>query len=180
MIDSDEAGKRLTGLPAATGPKLAAIARDALGAERQKGKLDPRCPGIVIGWSRGGEGALTLAASPASPIKAAIVFYPSVRGQRVPYAQSQPVLALEGDRDTLAPVASIRKLMDTRAPGAPPFELVVFPGAKHRFDVARPTDNPAQTRLEPDYDPEATAASHAAIARFLKAHEITTAGCALD
>lgn len=177
---------RATGqVPAAKGkpgPKIAAIVADALADAREQRRMDMRCPGVAIGWSRGGEGALTLASAEErgmTGVKAAIVYYPSVRGQERPWRQLHPVIALQGDADGIAPAASLRKLADGRQPTAMPFEIHLYPGAKHRFDVAHPVDDPAG-KTPADFDAHAHADALAAIGAFLDKYTIATGGCALD
>jgi dienelactone hydrolase len=183
VIDDDQAAKRVKA-SGNTGAKLAALAKDALADARDKGRMDMRCPGIVVGWSRGGEGALTLASTAEggkTGIKAAIGYYPSVRGQPQPWPQLHPVLALQGTADTLAPAASLQKLAATRTPQSILFTIKLFTNARHRFDVTRPGDQSYDPGVMPkDHDPVASSVAFMEITSFLKAQGISGQSCALD
>jgi dienelactone hydrolase len=182
VVDYARATAQVPAAKGKTGPKIAAIVADALADAREQQRMDMRCPGVAIGWSRGGEGALTLASAEErgmTGVKAAIVYYPSVRGQERPWRQLHPVLALQGEADGIAPAASLRKLADGRQPATMPFEIHLYPGAKHRFDVAHPVDNPAG-KAPADFDARAHADALAAIASFLDKYAIGKGGCALD
>lgn len=183
IVDDDAALKRLkpTG---STGEKRAAIALDALAALRGAGHFDMRCPGVAVGWSRGGEGALTLASDRRgidSGFRAAIVFYPSVGGQPTPWPQRMAVLALQGADDGIAPARKLAALAEGRVKNDEhPFMIKLYLGARHRFDVAHPTDDPANGRIERDYDAKAHADALNAIDAFLKEQAISGESCALD
>jgi len=183
IVDDDVAIERLTPT-GSTGEKRAAVAIDALKRLRAQGRFDMRCPGIVVGWSRGGEGALTLASSAGgtdSGIRAAIVYYPSVRGQPSPWPQRMPVLALQGSGDGIAPSKKLEALAAGRVRNDEyPFIVRLYPGAKHRFDVAHPVDDPASPKIEKDFDARAHADALAAIDAFLTDRAISGASCALD
>lgn len=183
VVDDDAALKRL-GPSGSAGEKRAAVAVDALAKLRAAGRFDMRCPGLVVGWSRGGEGALTLASSASgtdSGIRAAIVYYPSVGGQPSPWPQRMPVLALQGSADGIAPAKKLEALVAGRVKNEEyPFVVKLYPGAKHRFDVARPVDDPATQKIEKDFDAKAHADALAAIDSFLSERAISGASCALD
>lgn len=183
VIDDDAALKRL-GPSGSAGEKRAAIAVDALARLRADGRFGMRCPGLVVGWSRGGEGALTLASSQSgtdSGIRAAIVYYPSVGGQPSPWPQRMPVLALQGTGDGIAPAKKLEALVAGRIRNPEyPFAIKLYPGAKHRFDVAHPTDDPARTAIEKDFDAAAHSDALAAIDAFLRERAIAGESCALD
>lgn len=183
VVDDDAALKRLDPSGSA-GEKRAAIAVDALRRLREQDRFDTRCPGLVIGWSRGGEGALTLASSARgtdSGIRAAIVYYPSVGGQPSPWPQHMPVLALQGTADGIAPAKKLETLVANRAENhAYPFVVKLYSGAKHRFDVAHPVDDPASAKIEKDFDAKAHADALAAIDAFLSEQAIGGTSCALD
>jgi dienelactone hydrolase len=183
IIDYDAAMKRVA-TTGGIGPRIVTIVTDALADARADGRMDMRCSGLVIGWSRGGEGALTLASvdeGGRTGIKAAIVYYPSVRGQPQPFRQLHPVLALQGAGDSTAPAAKLQKLAANRQPSDIEFELRLFPGAKHRFDVARDINHPETANpVQDDYDPKAAAEALGAISGFLDRHDIGPGGCALD
>lgn len=183
LVDDDAALKRLKP-PGSTGEKRAAIALDALAKLRANGRFDMRCPGVAVGWSRGGEGALTLAANrsgPDSGFRAAIVYYPSVGGQASPWPQTMAVLALQGAGDSVAPAAKLAALAAGRVKhDEHPFTIKLYPGAKHRFDVRYATDDPANGKQEKDFDAAAHADGLSAIDAFLKERGISGASCALD
>ena len=182
VIDYDRAAKKI-GAKGNTGEQLAAIARDALSEYRSGGRMDMRCPGVAVGWSRGGEGALTLASAAeagATGIKAAIVYYPSVRGQPKPYPQLHPILALQGTSDKLAPHENLQKLADSRADKTLTFQIELYTGAGHRFDLARPIENPGSTETPKDYVPAAAEAARQSIVTFLNAQGIAGSSCGLD
>lgn len=183
IIDDDFALDRLNPTGSA-GEKRAAIAVDALRRLREQGRFDMRCPGLVVGWSRGGEGALTLASSASgtdSGIRAAIVYYPSVGGQPAPWPQRMPVLALQGASDATAPAKKLEALAANRIQNPEyPFTIKLYPGAKHRFDVAHPTDHPDSPVVEKDFDAKAHADALAAIDAFLTDRAISGESCALD
>lgn len=183
IIDDDVALKRLSPTGSA-GEKRAAIAVDALRRLRAQGRFDMRCPGLVVGWSRGGEGALTLASSGSgtdSGIRAAIVYYPSVGGQPSPWPQRMAVLALQGTGDRIAPANKLEALAAGRTKNDEhPFVIKLYPGARHRFDVAHPVDDPAGPKIEKDFDAQAHADALAAIDAFLTERAISGARCALD
>ena len=144
--------------------------------------MDARCPGVVIGWSRGAEGALTLASTEKGPkagLKAAVVYYPSVRGQERPWHQRFPVLALQGTGDQTAPAGSLLKLVASRQAKDVAFDVHLYDGAHHRFDVAHPVDNPTG-KAPGDYDAKASTEALATIDTFLEMQGIRTGGCALD
>lgn len=182
VVDYDAAAPQVPAAKGATGPKIAAIVSDALADAREQGRMDMRCPGTVVGWSRGGEGALTLAGKAEggmTGIKLAIVYYPSVRGQPKPYPQLHPVLALQGMADGTAPRKSLDALAASRAADAPEFNVQVYQGAKHRFDVAHPSDDP-KGPTPSDYNGNAARLALEAIGPTLEKYGITAGGCALD
>jgi len=182
VIDYDRAAKKI-GAKGKTGEKLAAIARDALADYRSKDRMDVRCPGLAVGWSRGGEGALTLASAAeggTTGVKAAIVYYPSVRGQSKPYVQLHPILALQGDSDALAPHVKLQELAESRTDKTIVFQIELYPGAGHRFDLAKPIENPSSAETPKDYAPAAAEAARKSIETFLNAQGIAGSSCALD
>ena len=79
-----------------------------------------------------------------------------------------------GDRRELAP----KEAQHTgRVPTELEFEVRLYPGARHRFDVAHPVDNPTG-KTPGDFDANASADALAAIASFLDRQAISTAQCA--
>lgn len=182
VVDYAKAASQVPAAKGKTGPKIAAIVSDALADAREQRRMDMRCPGVAIGWSRGAEGALTLASAEEggrTGVKAAIVYYPSVRGQERPWRQLHPVIALQGEADGIAPAVSLKALVAGRAPARMEFEVHLYAGARHRFDVAHPVDNP-RGKTPGDFDAQAHAKALAAIAAFLDRHSSGTGGCALD
>jgi dienelactone hydrolase len=182
IIDYDAAAAKVPAARGKTGPKIAAIILDALADSRDRSRMDGRCPGLVIGWSRGAEGALTLASTEQGPkagIKAAVVYYPSVRGQERPWHQRIPVLALQGTGDQIAPAGSLLKLVESREANGAIFDVHLYEGAHHRFDVAHPVDDPTG-KTPGDYDAKASIQALAAIDAFLDMQGFKTGGCGLD
>lgn len=181
VVDYANAASQVPNAKGKTGPKIAAIIRDALADARNQQRMDARCPGVAIGWSRGAEGALTLASSDgeaSNGVRAAIVYYPSVRSQERPWPQRLPVIALQGDADGIAPASSLNSLVAGRLPTQAEFEVRIYPGAGHRFDVAHPVDNPAG-KTPGDFDASASADALSAIGSFLDRNGIKTTRCAL-
>jgi dienelactone hydrolase len=182
MVIDDDRALAILKPKGGAGPARAAIAADVLAHAREQGRMDMRCPGVAIGWSRGGEGPLTLASSAEggrTGVKAAIVYYPSVRGQQKPWPQLHPVLALQGTGDSLAPHKTLEALAASRSPQMA-FTIKLYPNAKHRFDVARPTGKPDAAQVERDFDAAAHKDALAAIDAFLKDQGISGQSCALD
>lgn len=182
VIDYARAGPLVPATGSKTGPKIARTVNDALADAREQQRLDKRCPGVAVGWSRGAEGSLTLASTDdgdTQGFKAAVVYYPSVRSQDRPWQQHLPVIALQGEADGIAPAKSLKALVAGRVPTQFEFEVHLYPGARHRFDVAHPVDEPAG-KTPADFDARASADALAQIGAFLDRHKITAGGCALD
>jgi dienelactone hydrolase len=183
LIIDDDRAMRLLKPRGSAGEQRAALAADALADAREAGRMDIRCPGIAIGWSRGGAGALQLASQAeggATGVKAAIAYYPNVGGQPSPWPQLHPVVALQGDSDRLAPHRRLQALADSRTDKGIEFTISLYPGAGHRFDLARPTDQPESEEVWKDFDPAAHADALRQIDAFLKRNGIEKASCALD
>jgi dienelactone hydrolase len=96
----------------------------------------------VIGFSRGGGGALTYAARMPDLVSAVVTYYPSTRevsDMRSFTAQFQvPVLVLAGERDryhNCCLIESMRAMEAAVKGGGAPFELVVYPNAHHGFNL---------------------------------------------
>jgi dienelactone hydrolase len=182
IIDDDEASKVLKP-KGSIGEKRAALAADALADARTSGRMDPRCPGLAMGWSRGGSGALQLASAAeggTTGVRAAIVYYPNVGGQDTPWQQLHPVLALHGDSDGTAPHGRLQDLAASREDDSIEFTIVLYPGAGHRFDLARSTEQPDSEEVWKDYAPEPHEDSLEQISSFLRRNGIEPEGCALD
>lgn len=96
----------------------------------------------VIGFSKGGGGALAHAASMPDLVSAVVAYYPMTRN--VPDMQSLtaqfkvPILVLTGELDSWYACCRIEsmRLMETAAKeGGKSFELVVYPKANHMFNL---------------------------------------------
>jgi dienelactone hydrolase len=89
----------------------------------------------VVGSSQGGDTALKLAASPAGDggaFKAAAALYPPCANE-ADARLAIPTLILVGDKDDVTPAADCAALAKRQAPGQA--KLVVYPGARHGFDL---------------------------------------------
>jgi len=116
----------------------ARLAVQGLEQQRALGRMDGRCKGMVIGWSLGGEGALTLASldAPAIDGLAAVVgFYPSVRFQPRRNLWRVPVLTFLGEDDNVTPLADLEALSGY-VQGSARFDIRIYSLAHHGFDVA--------------------------------------------
>ena len=118
----------------ATGQREARVFADAMAVARERGWIDGQCPGLVVGYSMGGEGALTLATDGASGLAGAIAYYPSVKGQSGPYAPAVPLLVLQGTADQVATEADLDRFL-TRATGPGRISVERYPDAHHGFDI---------------------------------------------
>jgi carboxymethylenebutenolidase len=94
----------------------------------------------VIGFSRGGGGALTHAARMSDLVSAVVAYYPGISfvpDMRAFAAKFQvPVLVLAGERDRYGDcclIESMRAMEAAAKEGLAPFELVVYPNAGHAF-----------------------------------------------
>jgi dienelactone hydrolase len=104
----------------------------------------------VIGFSWGGGGALTHAASMPDLVSAVVAYYPAtsfVSDMRAFAAKFQvPVLVLAGERDryhNCCLIESMRAMEAAAKEGRAPFELVVYPNTGHAFIwVNTPTYRP--------------------------------------
>lgn len=168
-----------------SGDRMAAIVRDAIAVEREHGRMGANCPGAVIGWSLGGEGAWSLARDGLSDsaLAAAVMFYPTVRTPR-PYANVLPILVLQGQADNVTPVGDVQAFVSERAEGAGELNVHVFAGATHGFDVPS-LDPPRSMRLPPlvgqrvtfGYDAAAANNAYAELEAFLRRHTIIGGAC---
>jgi dienelactone hydrolase len=167
------------------GDRLAAIVADALNVQRAEGRMQPHCPGVVIGWSLGAAGAWTLAASQSrdAALKAAAVFYPAlVRAQS--YRNALPVLVLQGTADNVVPERELRAFVAGRAGRSAPIEIVALEGAAHGFDVPSLLP-PRETRFPPltglartfAYNAEAASSARRALESFLRTQGIVGGQC---
>jgi dienelactone hydrolase len=110
-------------------------------AKRQENALPGKV--AVIGFSKGGAGALGLAAGMPDLVSAIIAYYPRtdhIKDMRSFVADFKvPVLVLAGEKDTWGDCCLIETMraMEREAKEAgKPFELVVYPNAKHSFNLA--------------------------------------------
>jgi dienelactone hydrolase len=96
----------------------------------------------VIGFSMGGAGALTYAASMPDLVSAVIAYYPMT--EDVAYMRSfaarfqVPILVLAGEKDThmnCCPIESMRAMEAAAKESGKSFELVVYPNAGHGFNL---------------------------------------------
>lgn len=168
------------------GDRMAAIVSDALAVQRAAGRARVECPGAVIGWSLGGEGAWTLAASGKSGLRAAAMFYPTVRRPQ-PYTNALPVLVLQGTADNVTPESDLRSFVAARSAESAPVDVVTFEGASHGFDV--PSLQPAKNMRFPPligqrvtfaYNAEASASAGSALEYFLRNEGVVGGVCAGD
>jgi dienelactone hydrolase len=123
--------------------KYGKSAADALRRVIERAQSSPKAlPGkaAVIGFSRGGGGALTHAAPMPDLVSAVVAYYPEtsfVSGMRAFAAKFQvPVLVLAGERDSYhncCLIESMRAMEAAAKKGGAPFELVVYPNAGHSF-----------------------------------------------
>jgi dienelactone hydrolase len=164
---------------------LAIIVADALRTERAEGRMQQRCPGVVIGWSLGGAGAWTLAVKPAdAALKAVAMFYPALLRPQS-YRNAVPVLVLQGTADDLNPETELRQFVASREETSAPVEIVALQGAAHAFDV--PSLVPARVLRYPPpagvprtfaYDAQAAESAHRALETFLRKQGIAGGACA--
>lgn len=117
-----------------TGEREARVVADAITVGKTRGWIDAACPGIVVGYSMGGEGTLTLSTSQATGLAGAIAYYPSVGGQSATYAPAMPVLVLQGQADQVTPEAALDQFL-ARASDRSKVSVVRYPDAHHGFDI---------------------------------------------
>ena len=118
------------------GEMLVRFAVQGVAEARDQGAMDSRCPGIVVGWSLGGEGALNLASRARSRLDglvAAVGFYPSIRYQRKDFKPRIPILTFQGEDDDITPLDDL--LAFSFANGAERFDVRIHSLAHHGFDV---------------------------------------------
>ena len=133
--------------------------------------IDPGAIGVV-GWSHGGTVVLASVVAYASdqpdrqqPFKAAVAFYPGCPTAMGP--PDAPLLFLLGGADDWTPAATCQAMTLDGEP-VHAYELVVYPGATHAFDVEGLSTEFQGHVLR--YDPEAAAAAHDRMATFLVEH----------
>lgn len=116
------------------GEREARVLADALAEAKRNGWIDAACPGLVVGYSMGGEGTLTLSADRSAGLAGAIAYYPSVKGQPAGYAAAMPVLVLQGQADEVAPEADLDRFL-VQATDRTRVRVERYPGAHHGFDI---------------------------------------------
>jgi dienelactone hydrolase len=145
-----------------------ALGADAFGALRflaRRPDVDPKRVAIV-GFSQGGDGALSVAASPAAsdgaPFRAAAAFYPPCANE-IGRRLAIPTLIVVGAADTVTPAADCRRLAD----GQPDVRLTVLPSAGHCFDDPAFAGGKRVLGMSLRYDPAAARAGMADLIGFL-------------
>jgi dienelactone hydrolase len=119
----------------------------------------------AVGWSYGGRAVLMALAAPA--FSRAIVYYPDCRGLE-PWKTTLPVLMLLGGDDDMTP-ATLCQEVATKVASPAVVRVVVYPGARHAFDVP---DLPS--RMQYGFatigsHPQAAASARNEVERFLRA-----------
>jgi dienelactone hydrolase len=121
----------------------------------------------VIGWSYGAAGVLATLRTMSTPpvFTKAVVYYPVCRGA-APWSAPVAGLMLLGERDDIA----FPNLCDTVAKGMAPDRqrTIVYPGARHGFDMRGLADTDRQAPGTPGYNADAAVASWTAVLGFLK------------
>lgn len=121
----------------------------------------------AIGWSYGG-GALLLALADRAElgISRAVVFYPDCRPVK-PWKRPTPTLVLLAGDDDVAPGKACQAVVKKNAvPDA--VKIVVYPGARHGFDVAELPPKMRYPFGTIGHDPRAAAAAWEEVQQFLK------------
>jgi len=114
--------------------------------------------GVIAAWSLGAEGAMRLVnddrKTKSLQIGSAVFFYPT-NFEQVELDNQVPLLILIGDNDDVTPAAAARAMVENRSPGTAAVELIVYPGARHGFDIES-LKTPRTIRLLPMFGPSAT------------------------
>ncbi|MFL6570658.1 MAG: dienelactone hydrolase family protein [Burkholderiales bacterium] len=113
----------------------------AIGRARQAAEAVPG-KAAVVGFSLGGGAALAFATGMPEAVSVVIAWYPSTSfvtdPERVAARVRVPTLVLQGERDRYNNCCIVERVRAieaaARARGAP-FELVVYPGAEHGFNL---------------------------------------------
>ncbi|WAT17306.1 dienelactone hydrolase family protein [Aurantiacibacter sp. MUD11] len=156
----------------------ARIVGHAVAAYRENGWLDPQCPGVAMGWSFGGAGALELAAGGPDVLAGlvgAVGFYPLVAFQPDGYAPKVPVLVLQGDVDDTTTPQALANLAENAA--GEPITVELYVDGEHAFDVAgltEPVEWNGGTFL---HNAEAAAAAADRLERQLDDWGVGSGGC---
>jgi dienelactone hydrolase len=106
----------------------------------------------VMGMSNGGRtvlAALRMNLAHDPPFAAGIALYPGCQSDRESRFYA-PLLVLIGRADQVTSAAECEAMKAGQPPGAPPLDLVVYPGAPHTFDMRLPPRRVLGMRLGPD------------------------------
>jgi dienelactone hydrolase len=146
-------------------------ARDVVAAAAWLGAQSDvdRARTAAMGWSYGGRAVLVaLARSGGNPpgFSRAVVYYPDCRALE-PWKTPTPVLMLLGGDDDMTPARLCQDAV-TKVATPTAVKVVVYPGARHAFDVP---DLPATMKLgfaTIGYHAKATAAAQKEVEQFLR------------
>jgi dienelactone hydrolase len=124
----------------------------------------------AIGWSYGGRAVLTALASYATEhlgFSRAVVYYPDCRAVQ-PWKTTLPVLMLLGGDDDMTPASLCQEAVKrVAAPAA--VKIVVYPGARHAFDVPELPAKMSYGFATIGHHPEAARAARKEVEQFLRA-----------
>lgn len=123
----------------------------------------------AIGWSYGGRAVLVALAEPGKgqvAFSRAVVYYPDCRGLE-PWKSTVPILMLLGGSDDMTPAALCEEAM-RRTPAPWAVKIVVYPGARHAFDVPELPERMRYGLGTIGYQPQAAAAAWEEVQGFLK------------
>ena len=116
------------------GPMEAQVVRNALASAEREGWLDLQCPGLVVGFSAGGSGVLSLVNDPVPNLVGAIGYYPLVLGQPEDFEAKVPMLVLQGESDDLTTAEALDTFLANAGP-AENFTVHRYANAEHGFDI---------------------------------------------
>jgi dienelactone hydrolase len=167
VVFVDYVGRRMQGNCAhVSQAEVSADILEAAAWARTQPGVDPRRVS-VIGWSYGAGGVLaTLRTMPAPPaFTKAVLYYPVCRGAP-PWSAAVTTLMLLGERDDIAfpdLCGAISKAMPAER-----LRMIIYPGARHGFDMRGLPDGDRQPSGAPGYNADAAIASWSAVLEFLK------------
>ena len=147
------------------------VARDLAAAAASLGSEPMVDPSRIaaMGWSYGGRAVLMALAAPggAPAFSRAVVFYPDCRALD-PWKAALPALMLLGGDDDMTPAALCQEVA-RKVPGPAAVKVVVYPGARHAFDV--PGLPPKMQMASPSigHEPRAAASAQSEVDQFLRA-----------